>query len=484
MRIKRYLVTIFISILLTNPTVARVPDESFADLIEKISPAVVNISTSQTIEGTTSPLNDLFPEQIPPHPLLRDLPELFDKFYKKNPQQGFPQKATSLGSGFIISPDGYIVTNNHVIENAEEINVILSDERKFTGKVIGNDKKTDIALIKIKTDKKLPFLKWGDSDVARVGDWVIAIGNPFGLGGSVSAGIISARARDINAGPFDDFIQTDAAINRGNSGGPLLNTHGEVIGVNSAIFSPSGGSVGIGFSVPTSLAQPVVNQLKATGKVQRGWLGVKIQTVTDDIAESMSLTQAEGALVIEVTPESPADKAGIVSGDIIVEFDGKVVPNMRKLPRIVAETAINKKVPIILWRQGKKKTVIAKISRMEDEEDSTSLSEHSNNGEVIEATKRILGMELTEINKEIRKKFNLEKDINGLLVLDVTTHSIAAEKGIMRGDVILTANQQETHHPKQLSRAITTSKKSGKKSILLLVSRFGENQFIALPIDE
>ena len=309
---------------------ARSAPESFADLADKSLPAVVNVATTQTITADSQ---------------MQDLDEMFRDFLDK--RQGAkprPRKATSLGSGFIVDPSGYIVTNNHVVENADEIMVVMHDDTELKAKLIGRDPKTDLALLKVDAGKPLPFVKWGDSNAMRIGDWVLAIGNPFGLGGSVTAGIVSARQRDINAGPYDDFIQTDASINRGNSGGPMFNMDGEVVGINSAIFSPSGGSVGIGFAIPSNLAKPVIEQIKQFGHPRRGWLGVRIQSISPDLAEGLKLPSDKGALVAGVTKDGPADKAGIKQGDVVLKFDGKEVTQMRGLPRMVADTAFGKSV--------------------------------------------------------------------------------------------------------------------------------------------
>lgn len=461
--------------------------ESFADLVDELTPAVVNISTTQTIQGGANPLGELFSHNMPENSPFGELPELFKRFYGDEGEGGGvpSRKANSLGSGFVIDPEGYIVTNNHVIDKADEITVIFSDDTEATAKVIGKDAKTDIAILKVDIDKKLPFVKWGDSDKARVGDWVIAIGNPFGLGGSVSAGIISARARDINSGPFDDFIQTDAAINRGNSGGPLFNIDGKVIGVNSAIFSPSGGNVGIGFAVPTSLVESVVKQLKETGHIKRGWLGVKIQTVTDEIAESIGLKKDEGALVLEVTEDSPAGKAGVLSGDVILSFDGKAVPVMRKLPRIVAETKIGKKVPVVVWRKEKKVTLVVTVAELDENAEEAELS-HNEKGDKDDSTKAdetILGMGISEISRSLRKEFGISKDTQGVVVVKIDSNSPAAQKPIRRGDVITTINQEPVSDVKAAEKLIKKAKKAGRKSVLLLLTRGESTLFIAVPVE-
>ncbi len=461
---------------------ASIPPDSFADLVDKLTPAVVNISTIQTIDGSEAVLGEMFPN-LPEDGQLGDLPELFKKFYENNGNGQLPEKkAASLGSGFIIDPSGYIVTNYHVVDKAEDVKVIFSDDTEVPAKIIGKDSKTDLALIKIETKKDLPFVEWGDSDKSRVGDWVIAIGNPFGLGGSVSAGIISARARDINAGPFDDFIQTDAAINRGNSGGPLFNTDGKIIGVNTAIFSPSGGNVGIGFAVPSVMAKAIITQLRETGYIKRGWLGVKIQTVTDDIAESLG-TQANGALVLDVSKDSPADKAGIIVGDVITSFDGKDVPAMRKLPRIVADTAIGKKVPVTIWRKKSKKTLVVTIAELkEDSEDKVEDAGKSEEKkeDSVDATKVILGIGIRNVDSDARKKFNLAKEVNGVVIVKIENESM--DRPIRPGDIITSINQEKVVSVDDAEKFAEAAIDSGHKSVLLLVKRGDESMFIAVPV--
>ncbi len=335
----------FVAIMLTGSMLAvgaplqamstEVPG-SFADLVEKLSPAVVNISTTQKVKGGVG-IMGLPLDQLPDSPEFEPFREFFERFGNQGKDgEGAEREVTSLGSGFIIDASGYIITNYHVIDAAEDVSVTLSDKSQYSAKIVGKDKKSDLALLKVEAKKPLPFVELGDSDAARVGDWVIAIGNPFGLGGSVTTGILSARQRSIHAGPYDDFLQTDASINRGNSGGPLFNMQGKVIGINSAIFSPSGGNIGIGFAVPSTIAKPIIEQLKAFGRTHRGWLGVKIQEVSQEIAESVGLEKPMGALVLEADPQSPGGKAGIQAGDIITQYNGRDITEMRFLPRMVA----------------------------------------------------------------------------------------------------------------------------------------------------
>ena len=468
-----------------NKSYAMAIPESFADIVEKLSPAVVNISSTQNAKSPVNPQEESFSYNLPKDVPFNDLPELLKKFYGQENGAPIEQKATSLGSGFIISEDGYIVTNNHVIDQSDEITINFNDDSEAKAKVIGKDAKTDIALLKIETKKKLKYIKFGNSDTARVGDWVIAIGNPFGLGGSVSAGIISARARDINAGPFDDFIQTDAAINRGNSGGPLFNMDGEVIGVNSAIFSPSGGSIGIGFSVPTSLAEPVIKQLKETGYVKRGWLGVKIQTVTEEIAESIGLQKTNGALVLEVTKDSPAQKAGILSGDIITSFDGQEIAAMRRLPKIVAETPVGKKVPVVVWRGEKEKTLIVTVALLEEDQSvadaaSESNKENAEGHEDLKASYDIFGVGVKDLTPSLRDRFNIDKDVNGVVITSIASNSEGAEKPIEVGDIISAINQVEINNLDEAKTQIKKATDAQRKSILLLVKRGGDALFITI----
>lgn len=493
MAIKNIFVKLYIGFMITTAFAtsanATATPESFSDLVEQLTPAVVNISTTQTVEAGSDQLGGLFQFRGPDGEELEDIPELFKKFYglpdgSGEGGEGAKRQETSLGSGFVISEDGYIVTNNHVVEKAEEINVIFNDDTKAVAKLVGSDAKTDIAVLKIDVKKKLKFVKFGNSDKSRVGDWVIAIGNPFGLGGSVSAGIISARARDINAGPFDDFIQTDAAINRGNSGGPLFNTDGEVIGVNSAIFSPSGGNVGIGFAVPTTLAEPVIQQLITTGHIKRGWLGVKIQTVTDEIAESIGLKEVKGALVLDVDKDSPADRAGVKTGDVISSFDGKEVGTMRKLPRIVAETPVGKKVPVIVWRNGQEKALVVTIALLDESEDKENKLSKDDSGEDSKPSKAeltIAGIGIKSIDKNAITKFKIDKAATGVIIVEIDPKSEAAAKSIRAGDIISAINQTQISSVAEAKQVFDVAINSGRKSILLLLSRGGETLFVAVP---
>lgn len=467
---------IFALVAMTLQAHARSAPDSFADLAEKLLPAVVNISTTQTVEGRSGAD---FP-QLPPGSPFEDF---FKEYFDRNgPQQ--KHKATSLGSGFIVHSNGnnesYVVTNNHVVDGAEEITVILQDDTRMEAELVGVDAKTDLAVLKVKSDKKLPFVKFGDSNKTRVGDWAIAIGNPFGLGGTVTAGIVSARGRDINSGPYDDFLQTDASINRGNSGGPLFNLDGDVIGINTAIFSPSGGSVGIGFARASASAKSVVEQIIKHGSVRRGWLGVHIQTVTDDMAEALGLKEAKGALVASVLKDGPAEKAGIEHGDVILKFDGKDVTTMRQLPALVATTDIDKDVDVVVLRKGKTKSLKVKIGRMSEEETQAKASAPQSSGD-----KKVgkLGLVLSSVNDVMRNRFDLSDDARGVVVVDVVAGGPAAAKGLRPGDVIVEANQHEVTMPEQIEEQMALMESAGRKSLLLMVEGQGGLRFVPIRID-
>jgi serine protease Do len=474
----------------SGPAMARAAPDSFADLAARLLPSVVNISTTQTLKSSEG---DEAAPDLPQFPPGSPFEKFFHDFLEHGLPKGDnpdlePRRATSLGSGFIIDPAGYIVTNNHVIADADQITVILHDNTNLKATVVGRDTKTDIALLKVNAGKKLPAVAWGNSDAARVGDWVLAIGNPFGLGGSVTAGILSARQRDINSGPYDDFLQTDAPINRGNSGGPMFNMNGHVIGINTAIYSPSGGSIGIGFAIPSTLAEDVVNELKTEKDhtVHRGWLGVRIQAVTDEIAESLGLDKARGALVASVTAKGPAQVAGIEPGDVVLGFDGKDVGDMRQLPRLVAETPVGRTVPVTLWRKRAKTTVEVKVGRLQDSDEQVASAEQppKKAGDSAAGQVKALGLTLSGITPELKDKFSLGDDAKGVVVVDVAQNSAAADKGVRPGDVIMEAAQQEVKRPQDLTSRIDAEKKAGRKSILLLVERQGDLRFVALRLDQ
>ena len=472
--------------LFNSQTASSTPaPESFAPLVDQLLPTVVNISTSQTVESRNV-IQGLPENPFPPGSPFEEFNQFFDQFQNGDGSGPRKEKMTSLGSGFIIDASGLVVTNYHVIGEAEEITVTLQDESQYPAKLVGYDSQTDLAVLRVEAkNKKFPFVRFGDSDKARVGDWVVAIGNPFNLGGTVTAGIISARARDINAGPFDDFIQTDAAINRGNSGGPLFDLGGEVVGINSAIYSPSGGNIGIGFAIPTAMAKPIIDKLKEGKEIQRGWLGVKIQTVTKEIAESLGLTNEHGALVVDVVKDSPAEAAGFAKGDIILEFDGREISTMRKLPRFVAETEVNKNVVVKILRKGRSKTLDVKIGKLKEEEKEVPASaEKDKDGEKHESAETVLGMDLVVLDKGLQEKYKLDKGTKGVLVTRVDSNSEAYANGLRSGDVISEVSQSEVKTAKDVRNAIAEAKKLGRKSILLLINREGETIFVPLPVAE
>ena len=472
-----------IALFMSGAAQAREIPESFADLVEGLTPAVVNISTTQKARGRSRPGTEVPIPQFPPgSPFEEFFKDFFERQRPDRPDEAPRRRVTSLGSGFILDKSGIIITNNHVIAEADEITVTLSDDSKHEAEIIGRDPKTDIAVLKIDTDRPLPAVKWGDSDVTRVGDWVIAVGNPFGLGGTVTAGIISARQRDINAGPYDDFLQTDASINRGNSGGPMFNMDGEVIGIATAIFSPSGGSIGIGFAIPSSLARPVVAQLRQYGRTRRGWLGVRIQSVTVEIAESLGLDDARGALVAEVTEDSPAAAAKVEAGDVILGFDGRPVEQMRQLPRMVAETEIGREVTIEVWRKGESKRLTVTLGELEEAEKMAALG--AKEGEDADEGAETLGMTLSQITPELRERFDLGGDQSGVVITEVDEESAAAEKGIRAGDVIVEVAQEEVATPRDVLEKMRAAKDNERKSVLLLLRRSGDLRFVAVRIDE
>jgi serine protease Do len=463
------LVIVGLSLVAAPVSEARDPPGSFADLVERLSPAVVNISTTQLVESR-GPL-DLLPQLPPGHPF-----EDFFKEFQRPDGEERKRRATSLGSGFVLDKSGIIVTNNHVVEDADEINVIFQDGERVPAELVGLDNKTDIAVLRIDTDRELVTVEWGNSDAARVGDWVVAIGNPFGLGGTVTAGIISARGRDIRAGPYDDFIQTDASINKGNSGGPLFDLDGKVIGINTAIFSQTGGSIGIGFAVPESLARPVIDQLITYGRTKRGWLGVRIQSVTDEIAEGLGLEAAQGVLVAEVPEGGPAHGAGIQTGDVILSFDGKTVDDPRQLSRVVAETAVGKVVELEVMRDGEKRTFDVKLGELEAREDVASGGGDEPGSDTVDA----VGMKLANITPELARQFELDDDREGVIVVEVESGSEADQKGIRSGDIVVEVQLKPVQTLAEVNERLAEVKASDRKTVLLLLQRGNENRFIAL----
>ena len=469
---------------------ARGAPENFADLAEKLLPSVVNISTTQRVQamaqgrgerGERSVPMPQFPPGSPFEDLFKDF---FDRDRGGERNDAPARRATSLGSGFVIDPTGFIVTNNHVIAEADEIFAIFADGQRLKAKLIARDAKTDLALLKVEAPKPLPALKWGSSEKARVGEWVLAIGNPFGLGGTVTAGIISAKARDINSGQYDDFLQTDAPINRGNSGGPLFNMAGEVIGVNSAIYSPTGGSVGIGFAIPSQLAANVVGQLKDHGRTRRGWLGVRIQTVTDELAESLSLPKSRGALVASVQDDSPAKKAGIEPGDVIVTFAGKEVTAMRGLPRLVAEHAINADAKVELWRKGKTMTVTVKVGELDEKEQVAAVDPKAAPPAAAGDRAQALGLTFAALNPDLRKKFDIKESVKGVVVTEVAPNSDAAQQGIRPGDVIVGINGEDVAAPKDVAEKVKKVQSAKRNSVALFVERAGDRRWVAVKLGE
>ena len=462
----------FLFTIMMTPALAGDRPQSFADLAEALTPSVVNISTSTVVNRDgDNPLQ--FPPGSP-----------FEDFFEEFQDRDNPRTAQALGSGFIISAEGYVVTNNHVIDGADAIRVTLHNDRSFDAELIGRDEKTDIAVLKIDpADEVLQPVSFGNSDQMRVGDWVLAIGNPFGLGGSVTAGIISARGRDIGSGPYDDFIQTDASINRGNSGGPLFNLDGEVIGINTAIFSQSGGSVGIGFAIAANLANNVVDQLIDFGQTRRGWLGVFIQEITPEIAESFGLEDERGALISSVHKEGPAETAGVKAGDVVLAFNGKPIDEMRSLPRIVAESPIGKPIDIVVMRDGKKLTLSVTLGVLEEAEESGLLASIPTAPDASdELRNEKLGFVLEQLTPEKRQEFSLGDDINGVVISSIESGSAADDAGLLVGDVIRRVGKSSVDTLDKADAAISREMDNGKTSIVLLINRGGRDRFMAITV--
>ncbi|HEY3032232.1 MAG TPA: Do family serine endopeptidase [Bradyrhizobium sp.] len=478
------------SVLISVPASARGPD-GIADVAEKVIDAVVNISTSQTVEAKGGGEGRGAMPQLPPGSPFE---EFFDDFFKNRRGPGGnskggdrgdlqPRKTNSLGSGFIVDASGIVVTNNHVIADADEINVIMNDGTKIRAELVGVDKKTDLAVLKFKPVKPLVAVKFGDSDKLRLGEWVIAIGNPFSLGGTVTAGIVSARNRDINSGPYDSYIQTDAAINRGNSGGPLFNLEGEVIGVNTLIISPSGGSIGIGFAVPSKTVVGVVDQLRQFGELRRGWLGVRIQQVTDEIAESLNIKPARGALIAGVEDKGPAKPAGIEPGDVVVKFDGKDIKEPKDLSRVVADTAVGKEVDVVIIRKGAEETRKVTLGRLEDGDKAVQASAKTPEPAEKPVTQKALGLDLATLSKDLRTRYKIKDSVKGVVITSVDGTSDAAEKRLSAGEVIVEVAQEAVSNAADVKKRVDQLKKDGKKSVLLLVANAdGELRFVALSV--
>src|SRR5476651_689428 len=485
--------SVLISAPVSTPALARGPD-GIADVAEKVIDAVVNISTSQTVEAKAGGDGRGAMPQLPPGSPFE---EFFDDFFKnrrggpggnsKGADKGGgdlqPRKTNSLGSGFIVDTSGIVVTNNHVIADADEINIIMNDGSKFKAELVGVDKKTDLAVLKFKPAKPLIAVKFGDSDKLRLGEWVIAIGNPFSLGGTVTAGIVSARNRDIASGPYDNYIQTDAAINRGNSGGPLFNLDGEVVGVNTLIISPSGGSIGIGFAVPSKTVAGVVDSLRQFGELRRGWLGVRIQQVTDEIAESLSIKPARGALIAGVEEKGPAKPAGIEPGDVVIKFDGKDTKEPKDLSRVVADTAVGKEVDVVIIRKGAEETRKVTLGRLEDGDKAVQASAKSQPEPEKPVTQKALGLDLATLSKDLRTRYKIKESVKGVIITSVDGSSDAAEKRLSAGDVIVEVAQEAVANAADVKKRVDQLKKDGKKSILLLVANAdGELRFVALSV--
>src|SRR5256886_1643767 len=479
------------SVLISAPASARGPD-GIADVAEKVMAAVVNISASQPVEARGGGEGGGAMPQLPPGSPFE---EFFDDFFKNrrgpggNPKGGDkgtdlqPRKTNSLGSGFIVDTSGIVVTNNHVIADADEINVIMNDGTKIKAELVGIDKKTDLAVLKFKPVKPLVAVKFGDSDKLRLGEWVIAIGNPFSLGGTVTAGIVSARNRDINSGPYDSYIQTDAAINRGNSGGPLFNLDGEVIGVNTLIISPSGGSIGIGFAVPSKTVVGVVDQLRQFGELRRGWLGVRIQQVTDEIAESLNIKPARGALIAGVEDKGPAKPAGIEPGDVVVKFDGKDIKEPKDLSRVVADTAVGKEVDVVIIRKGAEETRKVTLGRLEDGDKAVQAAAKKDEPAEKPVTQKALGLDLATLSKDLRSRYKIKDNVKGVIITNVDGASDAAEKRLSPGEVIVEVAQEAVSNAADVKKRVEQLKKDGKKSVLLLVANSdGELRFVALGV--
>mgnify|MGYP005995872655 FL=1 len=465
-----FVIKTLVIFLAVNISHAKSAPDSFADLAEKLSPSVVNISTTTVIEDRSRQMPS-FPPGSP-----------FEDFFKQFDQPGGKKrKAQSLGSGFIIDDTGYVITNNHVIDNAEKIMVILYDDTSFEATVVGKDPKTDVALLKIDPKKtKLKAVKFGDSNDLRVGDWVMAIGNPFGFGGTVTAGIVSARGRNLS-GSYDDYIQTDASINRGNSGGPLFDMKGNVVGINTAIFSQSGGSVGIGFAVSSNLAKQVTDQLKQYGRTKRGWLGVLIQEISQEIADSLGMKSAKGALVSSATEGGPAEKAGVKTGDVILKFNNIDIENMKELPKVVAGTPVGKSVPLVILRNGKELSLNVVLGELELAEKENLIGQPSNSvGDKKEYDK--LGFVAEELNAKNKSKFNLKNIDKGVIITSVKDQSPAQAAGLVPGMVIIRVGQVEVNSLDIIDQSLQNAIKQKRKALLFLVKVENGTRFVAIEL--
>ena len=445
---------------------------TFADVIDAVKPAVVNISITATM---AHPFSGRTPGNPP-----SDVPfeEFLRRFFERQSfrkSQGSAAPIRGMGSGFIVDADGYVVTNHHVIERADKIQVIMNDGERYDAELVGSDAKTDLALLKIDADESLPFARFGDSDSTRIGDWVVAIGNPFGLGGTATTGIVSARGRDIQSGPFDDFLQIDAPINQGNSGGPLFDLSGRVIGVNTAIYSPNGGNVGIGFAIPAKQATPIIEQLKKSGRVERAWLGVQIQAVTDEIADGLGLDESGGALVASVVAGSPAEKAGLRAGDVILGFNGEDIDNIKDLTRRVAAATTEDESTIEVWRSGDRMSLDVDLGRSPEESAVVA------RGEAQPDAKAALGLSFAELAPHTRQRYRVDESIEGALVVDVEPGSPAAKIGLRQGDVVTMVGQKQVSGPADAVEEIKKALDDERTSVLLQVARGNARQFVPVP---
>ncbi len=463
------------------------PQQSFAPLVKRVLPAVVNISVTETAKADK--MSDQLPEDFRGTPFDDMLRRFFDQQQQGEGEDNTPRrfhgspqedgaKRIALGSGFIIDADGHIVTNNHVVGEAAKVEVTLQDGSKYAAKIVGRDTRTDLAVLKIDAAKPLPYVGLGDSDAAQIGDWVVAVGNPFGLGGSVTTGIVSARGRDIHTGQFDDFLQIDAPINRGNSGGPTFNLSGQVIGINTAIYSPNGGSVGIGFAVPSNVAKKVVDAIETHGKVERGWLGVQIQEITPAIASSLGLKADHGALVAVISPNGPAATAGLKQGDVVLTFNGSEVTKMRDLPRLVAAAAPGSKASLTVWRSGKENNIDINIGEMPENPQVASTT--SGDEQPTENHADVMGLHLGALNNDLRRNLHLGGDAQGVVITHVDNGSIADNLGLSRGDIIVSINQQPMHSPQEAAERLRDIAKSPNKTALLLLNRHGVTQYLGV----
>ena len=469
------------------PSVTGRPLPSFAPVVQGVMPTVVNVSAVQRASKTAADQIEARPGRAKDQGALRGLPpsaldELLRHFFDQQGRNGVPFPSTALGSGFIVDPSGYVVTDEHVVANADKIMITFQDGGQYTARIVGRDALTDLALLKIDTERPLPHVRWGDSDTVRVGDWVLAIGNPFGLDNTVSSGIISARGRDIHAGPYDDFLQIDAAINRGNSGGPTFDLNGNVIGINTAIYSPNGGSVGIGFAIPANLARRVVEQLKAYGTVARGWLGVQIQQVTPEIAESFGLPTAKGALVAGVIADGPAARAGLTQGDIILSVNGHDISRMRELPLVVADTAIGETAAVKIWRQNAEATLRPVIGEMPKSPDSLETGQGGGEAPRLERP-GVVGLRLVPLTQQRRQRLRIPHMVNGVIVTAIDEDSLFADLDLLPGDVIVEINQHPVTSPEDAINRLQEAAVSGRRSVMMLINRHGTNHYLATSID-